>query len=107
MGWAYLFIAGLFEVVFATCLKASEHFTRLWFVFGFIAGAMLSLYYLSRAMQTIPMGTAYAVWTGIGSIGTVFLGILIYGDPVNFGRLFFLSVLILSLVGLKFFSGGV
>ena len=56
-------------------------------------------------MQTIPMGTAYAVWIGIGSIGTVILGIAIYGDPINVGRMFFLSVLIFSLVGLKFYSG--
>ena len=79
--------------------------TRILPDIGVVLGAALSLYFLSRAMQTIPMGTAYAVWTGIGSIGTVILGIAIYGDPINLERLFFLSVLIFSLVGLKFYSG--
>ncbi len=105
MGWGYLFIAGLFEVFFATCLKASDNFSRILPDVGVILGAALSLYFLSRAMQTIPMGTAYAVWTGIGSVGAVFLGITMYGDPVNMGRMFFLSVLIFSLIGLKFYSG--
>ncbi len=105
MGWINIIIAGIFEVFFATCLKASDNFTRILPDIGVVLGAALSLYFLSRAMQTIPMGTAYAVWTGIGSIGTVILGIAIYGDPINVGRMFFLSVLIFSLVGLKFYSG--
>ncbi len=106
MGWFYIVIAGLFEVLFAVCLKASDNFTRIVPLTGFAAGVFFSLFFLSRAMQSIPIGTAYAVWTGIGSIGTVIIGILIYGDPANFSRLFFISILILSLIGLKFFSGG-
>ena len=105
MSWTFLFIAGTFEIVFALCLKSSENFTRLWPVLGFLFGAAASLYFLSRAMQTIPLGTAYAVWTGIGAVGTAILGILIYKDPVNLGRIFFLSTLIFSIVGLKFFAG--
>ena len=104
MGWTYLFIAGLFEVVFATCLKACDNFTRIWPMIGFILGAIISLYFLSKAMQTIPMGTAYAVWTGIGSVGTVIIGVSLYDDPVNIGRLFFLAVLIFSLIGFTLFS---
>jgi len=70
-------------------LLKTTNTTRILPDIGVVLGAALSLYFLSRAMQTIPMGTAYAVWTGIGSIGTVILGIAIYGDPVNFGRMFF------------------
>lgn len=105
MGWTYLFIAGAFEVVFATCLKACDNFTRIGPMIGFILGAIISLYLLSKAMQSIPIGTAYAVWTGIGSIGTVVFGIIFYGDPLNAGRLFFLVVLIFSIIGLRFCSG--
>ncbi|PLY13124.1 MAG: QacE family quaternary ammonium compound efflux SMR transporter [Desulfuromonas sp.] len=107
MGWTYVIIAGLFEVFFAYCLKSADNFSRFWPVLGFVLGVVGSLYFLSRAMQTIPLGTAYAVWTGIGCVGTVILGILLFDDLVNFWRLFFLSILIASLVGLKFFSGEV
>jgi quaternary ammonium compound-resistance protein SugE len=106
LGWIYILIAGLFEVLFAICLKASDNFSKMLPLIGFAIGVFFSLYFLSRAMQSIPVGTAYAVWTGVGSIGTVMIGIFFYGDPTNFARLFFISLLILSLVGLKFFSGG-
>lgn len=105
MGWTYLLVAGVFEVFFAISLKAADNFTRFWPVVGFIVGAIASLYFLSKAMQTIPIGTAYAVWTGVGSVGTVILGIVFYHDPLNLGRMFFLSVLIFSIIGLRFFSG--
>ena len=103
MNWIFLAIAGGFEVFFAFCLKESENFTRGWPVIGFVGGAAISLYCLSRAMQTIPLGTAYAVWTGIGAVGTTVLGVVVYGDAVNGIRMFFVATLICSIIGLKFF----
>lgn len=105
MSWTYLLVAGALEIFFAYCLKASDNFTRVWPIVGFVLGLGLSLYCLSRAMQTIPLGTAYAVWTGIGAVGTAILGVVTYGDPVNFGRIFFMATLILSVVGLKVVAG--
>ncbi|CAD5972461.1 Multidrug resistance protein YkkD [Planktothrix tepida] len=70
-------------------------------ILAFIGFGVLSVWFLSKAMQTIPLGTAYAVWTGIGALGTIILGILIFKDPVSLGRLFFLSLLVISLIGLK------
>jgi quaternary ammonium compound-resistance protein SugE len=102
MSWTYLVVVGRLEVFFAFCLKAFESFSRIWLVIGSVLGAMISLYFLSKAMQPMPRGTAYAVWTGIRVVGTVILGILIYRDPVNFWRLFFISTLVLSIIGLKF-----
>lgn len=107
MSWGFLVVAGILEVFFAYCLKASESFTRIAPTVSFVLGVVVSLYCLSRALQTIPLGTAYAVWTGIGAVGTVILGIAIYGDPVSLGRIFFMATLILSIVGLKFFGGTV
>lgn len=105
MSWTFLIFAGVLEVAFAYCLKASGNFTRPWPVIGFVIGAAVSLYCLSRAMQTIPLGTAYAVWTGIGAVGTAILGVVTYGEPLSFGRIFFMATLVFSIVGLKFFGG--
>lgn len=105
MNWIFLIIAGLFEVAFAFCLgkaKFSSGNTTLWWLTGFIISLIISMALLYKATQTLPIGTAYAVWTGIGAAGTVLLGIFIFKEPANFWRLFFLSTLIISLVGLKF-----
>ncbi|HRF80519.1 MAG TPA: multidrug efflux SMR transporter [Flavobacteriales bacterium] len=107
MNWLLLVIAGLFEVGFATCLgKAREHSgtTAMWWMVGFFVCLSISMYLLYRATQTLPIGTAYAVWTGIGAVGTVLVGILIFREPVAFWRLFFLFTLIASIVGLKVVS---
>lgn len=104
MGWIYLSLAGLFEIGFTSTLKLSEGFTRLWPSLLFMVFAVLSLGLLTLAMKTIPLGTAYAVWTGVGALGTVIIGILFFGDPVSFGRVFFLTTLIISLIGLKLVS---
>lgn len=107
MSWILLVIAGLFEVAFAFCLgkaKFSTGATSNYWLLGFLLSLAISMTLLYKATQTLPIGTAYAVWTGIGAVGTVLLGILIFKEPVHFWRLFFLTTLIISLVGLKFVS---
>ncbi len=104
MNWILLIIAGLFEVGFATCLgkarETSGTASTLWFA-GFIVSLTISMYLLYKATQTLPIGTAYAVWTGIGAVGSVLIGILVFKEPAGFWRLFFISILICSIIGLK------
>jgi quaternary ammonium compound-resistance protein SugE len=107
MNWILLIIAGFFEVGFTTCLgkaKTADGNTALWWMTGFFVSLSLSMYLLYKATQTLPMGTAYAVWTGIGAIGTVIIGILFFREPADFWRLFFIATLIASIAGLKFVS---
>ena len=101
MAWIILIIAGLFEVGFTTCLKLSNNFTNLIFTIGFFASISLSFLFLNKAIQTIPIGTAYAVWTGIGAVGTAVMGIWLYKEPADFWRMFFIVLLIGSIIGLK------
>ncbi|HWR94894.1 MAG TPA: multidrug efflux SMR transporter [Flavobacterium sp.] len=107
MNWILLIIAGLFEVAFATCLgKAKETSgttATLWLI-GFFITLSMSMLLLYKATQTLPIGTAYAVWTGIGAVGTVLVGIFIFKEPATFWRIFFLTTLIGSIIGLKFVS---
>ena len=107
MNWILLIIAGFFEVGFATCLgKAKEtsgSVSGYWMV-GFFVCLSISMYLLYRATLTLPIGTAYAVWTGIGAVGTVLIGVFVFKEPATFWRIFFLSTLIASIVGLKFVS---
>lgn len=104
MNWLILIIAGLFEVTFAFCLGKAKVSTGaemyMWYV-GFIVALAFSMGLLVKATQTLPIGTAYAVWTGIGAVGTALLGILIFKEPASFLRLFFLTTLIVSIIGLK------
>lgn len=104
MNWILLIIAGLFEVAFAFCLgkarTASGSQTLYWYG-GFLFCLIISMYLLVNVTQELPIGTAYAVWTGIGAAGTVLIGILIFKEPVTFWRLFFISTLIISILGLK------
>lgn len=107
MNWITLIIAGCFEVVFTFCLGKTRGATGLEFYLwgaGFLAATFLSMYLLARASQTLPLGTAYAVWTGIGAVGTVLLGIFVFKEPVSIGRIFFLFTLIASIIGLKVVS---
>lgn len=107
MNWLILIIAGLFEVGFATCLgKARETSgtTSMLWMLGFFLCLSTSMMLLYKATQTLPIGTAYAVWTGIGAFGTVLIGIFVFKEPVHFWRLFFLFTLISSIIGLKFVS---
>lgn len=104
MHWILLVIAGLFEVGFATCLgkarEASGMAATGWFV-GFLLCLTVSMVLLYKASQQIPIGTAYAVWTGIGAVGTVIVGIWLFREPTHFWRMFFLVTLIGSIIGLK------
>ncbi|SHF58852.1 quaternary ammonium compound-resistance protein SugE [Salegentibacter echinorum] len=107
MNWFLLILGGLFEVGFAFCLgkaKVSSGNTTAMWLAGFLISLSISMFLLYKATQTLPIGTAYAVWTGIGAVGTVLLGIFIFKEPVHFWRIFFLSTLIISIIGLKFVS---
>ena len=104
MAWFYLIIAGLFEVGFTTSLKLSDNFTNKGWAALFFISISLSFYFLNRAIQIIPIGTAYAVWTGIGAVGTVIVGIFLFKEPSDFWRMFFIFLLIGSILGLKFVS---
>lgn len=104
MNWILLIIAGLFEVAFAACLgkaKETSGTTATLWMTGFFVSLSISMFLLYKATQTLPIGTAYAVWTGIGAVGTVLAGIFIFREPADFWRIFFISTLIASIVGLK------
>jgi quaternary ammonium compound-resistance protein SugE len=102
MHWIYLVIAGIFEICFATSLKFSENFTKAMPTILFIVFTILSYFFLNKAMGTIPLGTAYAVWTGIGAFGVAIIGLVLLKEPFEFWRIFFLITLIGSIIGLKF-----
>ncbi len=105
MAWLYLILGGLFEIGFTTCLgkvKASSGKEMIIWFLGFLISCSLSMYLLYKASQTIPMGTSYAVWAGIGAVGAVLVGIFFFKEQADFWRLFFLFTLIASIVGLKF-----
>jgi quaternary ammonium compound-resistance protein SugE len=104
MAWIYLFIAGLFEIGWAVGLKYTAGFTRLWPSVVTIVTMILSFYFLSSAVKTIPIGTAYAIWTGIGAVGTAILGIILFGESKELVRLFFIMLIVIGIVGLKIFS---
>ena len=107
MNWFILVLAGLFEVGFAACLTKAKDTAggeRIFWYSGFAASLTLSMALLIKAVETLPIGTAYAVWTGIGAVGTVLVGILVFKDPVSFWRIFFLTSLLGSIVGLKLVS---
>ena len=104
MNWIVLIIAGLFEVAFAFCLGKAKFASGAgiyWWYGGFLFALIMSMILLVKATQTLPIGTAYAVWTGIGAVGTALLGILVFKDPANFWRVFFIITLIGSFIGLK------
>lgn len=104
MKWIFLIIAGLFEVAFASCLgkaKESTGTAALYWYAGFLVCLTISMLLLVRATKELPIGTAYAVWTGIGAVGTALMGIFVFKEPAHFWRVFFLFTLIASIVGLK------
>ena len=104
MAWITLLLAGAFEIGFTTALRYVDSITRWRPIAAFMVCGGISFYLLVRAAQTIPLGTAYAVWTGIGALGTAVLGIVVYGEPETTMRLVFLTLLIGSIAGLKFVS---
>ena len=104
MSWFVLVIAGLFEIGWAVGLKYTEGFTRLWPTIGTVAAMAISVGLLGVAMKELPIGTAYAVWTGIGAVGTVILGIVLFGDSAATGRLVCVALILAGIVGLKILS---
>ena len=104
MAWMILLIAGLIETGWAVGLKYTDGFTRFWPSVLTILGIAVSMVLLSLAARTLPIGTAYAVWVGIGAAGPMLLGIFLLGEPASASRLFFLGLLIVAIVGLKFSS---
>ncbi len=105
MAWIFLIIAGVLEVGWAIGLKYSQGFTKLVPSVLTIAGIVASMYLLALASRDISIGTAYAVWVGIGALGTGVLGVILIGEPMNAGRIFFLILLMVSIIGLKLTSG--
>ena len=104
MAWIYIFVAGLFEVAWAIGLKKSDGFTRLWPTLWTVAAMILSFVLLGKGLRGIPIGTAYAVWTGIGAAGTAILGMILFNEPANAGRVVCLVLIVAGIVGLKFLS---
>ena len=104
MAWLNLFIAGVFEVVWAIGLKYTEGFTRLWPSVGTLAAMTASIGFLAQALKSIPLGTGYAVWTGIGAVGTAIFGIVLFGESRNLFRLTSIMVIVIGIVGLRLTS---
>ena len=104
MAWFFLVIAGVFEVVWATFLKLSDGFSKLGYSAATIAGMIISFYFLAQATKTLPIGTAYAIWTGIGAIGATIVGILFFKEPMTMIRGVFVVILLVGIIGLKFTS---
>jgi len=106
MAWTYLLLAGLFEIGFALGLKQTDGFTRLWPSLATAAAAAASLYLMTLAMRGIPVGTAYAVWTGIGAVGVAVLGIVLLGESAAPARLACIGLIVAGVIGLKLASPG-
>ncbi len=104
MAWTYLFIAGVFEVAWAVGLKYTEGFTRLWPTLGTAAALILSMALLALALRTLPLGTAYAVWTGIGAVGTAIAGVVLFDEPADAWRVACIALIVAGIVGLKLTS---
>ena len=105
MAWIYLIFAGLLEVFWSTCLKMSNGFTVLKFSVLTIAGMIFSFLLLSMAMKTLPLGTSNATWTGIGAVGAVIVGIVLFKEPLTLLRLLFVAFILIGIIGLKLTSG--
>jgi quaternary ammonium compound-resistance protein SugE len=101
MAWVVLVIAGLFEVAWAIGLKYTEGFTRLWPTVATVAAMVVSVGLLGLAVRSLPVGTAYAVWTGIGAVGTVALGVVLFNEPATASRLACVGLIVAGIVGLK------
>lgn len=101
MAWVVLVIAGLFEVGWAIGLKYTEGFSRFWPSAGTVTAMVASVLLLGWAMRTLPVGTAYAVWTGIGAVGTVILGIVLFKEPATVARLACVALIVSGIIGLK------
>jgi quaternary ammonium compound-resistance protein SugE len=101
MAWWYLILAGLLEVGWAIGLKSSHGFTRLWPSLATVVAMALSMFLLGLAVRTIPIGTGYVIWTGIGAVGAATLGMVLFGEPATAARLFCLGLILAGIIGLK------
>ena len=101
MAWLVLIIAGLFEIGWAVGLKYTEGFTRLWPTLGTVASMVVSLWLLGLALRTLPLGTAYAIWTGVGTVGTALLGMVLFHESTDIIRLACIGLIVAGIVGLK------
>lgn len=101
MAWVILVLAGILEICWAVGLKYSEGFTRLWASVATVSAMAVSLAFLGVAVRTLPLGTAYAIWTGIGTVGTVFVGMLLFGEATSLIRLLCVSLILSGIIGLK------
>jgi len=106
MAWVLLFLAGLLEVAWAVGLKYTDGFTRPWPTAATLVAMVGSVVLLAIAVRTLPLGTAYAVWTGIGTAGAVLLGIVLFNEPATLARLFFVGLIVAGIVGLKMVTAG-
>jgi quaternary ammonium compound-resistance protein SugE len=106
MPWIILVLAGLFEVGWAIGLKYTDGYTRLWPTLGTVAAMIISVLLLGVAMKSLPVGTSYAVWVGVGAVGTAILGILLFDEPADIGRLASLGLIVAGIVGLKLATPG-
>ncbi|HYP29921.1 MAG TPA: quaternary ammonium compound efflux SMR transporter SugE [Blastocatellia bacterium] len=104
MAWTYLFIAGLLEVAWAVGLKYTDGFTKLWPSAGTVAAMIASFFFLSIALRTLPIGTAYAVWTGIGAVGTATIGLIFFGESREVLRILCILLIVAGIIGLKLTS---
>lgn len=104
MAWWYVIFAGCFEVLFTTCLRYVDGFRHVGWTLAFVAAMCASLFLVGLAIKTLPMGTVYAVWTGLGAFGTVVVGMMFYGEPVTIPRMVLLCVLVASVAVLKLVS---
>ncbi|MCF6255044.1 MAG: quaternary ammonium compound efflux SMR transporter SugE [Gammaproteobacteria bacterium] len=105
MAWAYLIIAALFECGWAIGLKYTNGFTKIWPSIFTIAAMIVSFQFLSLAMKTIPVGTAYAIWTGIGTVGVAIIGMMLFGESKDIARILCIVLIVAGVIGLKVFSG--
>jgi quaternary ammonium compound-resistance protein SugE len=101
MAWAYLVLAGVFEILFALSLRFAEGFTRLWPTLAALAAGLISVFLLSQAMRSLPLGTAYAVWTGIGILGTTLIGMVFFDESSNVWRIACIALIFSGVIGLR------
>lgn len=104
MAWIYLFIAGVFEIVWALSLKNIDGLNKISPILITIVGMAISFFFLSLSLKSLPVGTAYAIWTGIGAVGVALFGIIFYSEPVNFSRVLCLLLIVIGIIGLKLSS---
>lgn len=105
MAWIYLLIAGVLEVQWAVTMKYTEGFSKLWPSVFCIVGMAASVYFLALAQKTLPLGTSYAIWTGIGAVGAAICGMILFNEPRDIARILCILVIVAGILGLKFTSG--